>query len=112
VVPEPTRVATTEWLLAATDTFHTCAIALGGGDVWCWGRNAEGQLGSEDVSLRDAPTLLDRRAISVDVGFFTTCLVDTAGVVACAGQNDHGELGTGDTDRPYAFTDIAIEDAD
>jgi alpha-tubulin suppressor-like RCC1 family protein len=108
-VPSPTRVPGGEWRTAATDTFHTCAIAFTDGALWCWGRNAEGQLGSEDVSLRTEPTLLERRAISVDTGLFTTCIVDTAGVVACTGENGRGQLGSGDSERPYAFTDVLLE---
>ena len=40
-----------------------------------------------------------------DVGLFTTCLVDGAGIVSCAGKNDNGELGTGDRERRYTLTD-------
>jgi alpha-tubulin suppressor-like RCC1 family protein len=109
-VVNPTRVPGGAWLVVATDTFHTCAVAVDGGELWCWGRNAEGQLGSPDESLREAPTRLGRQVISVDVNRFTTCIVDTAGVIACSGSNDRGELGTGDTERPRAFVDVVIGD--
>jgi alpha-tubulin suppressor-like RCC1 family protein len=111
-VVNPTRVPGAGWLTVATDTFHTCAIAVSGGELWCWGRNAEGQLGSADPSLREAPTPLDRQIISVDVNRFTTCIVDIAGVIACSGKNDRGELGTGGTERPRAFVDVVIDGDD
>jgi alpha-tubulin suppressor-like RCC1 family protein len=107
-VVNPTRVPGGGWLAVATDTFHTCAIAVSDGELWCWGRNAEGQLGSADPGVREAPMRLDRRVISVDVNRFTTCLVDIAGMIACSGSNDRGQLGTGGTERPRAFIDVVI----
>jgi alpha-tubulin suppressor-like RCC1 family protein len=104
----PTRVTDGEWLEVATNTFHTCALSSAQ-ELWCWGRNAEGQLGLADRALRREPTSLGRRAISVDVNGFTTCAVNTSGTVACTGKNDHGELGTGNTERPFAFTDVVID---
>jgi alpha-tubulin suppressor-like RCC1 family protein len=106
-VPTPTRVTTNQWLAVATHTFHTCAIALDG-ELWCWGRNAEGQLGSADTAVRDTPTRMGRRVTSVDVGAFTTCIVDTSGAVACSGENESGELGIGNLVRPYALTEVVI----
>lgn len=103
----PTRVPGGDWLSVAAHTFHTCAIRRDA-SVWCWGRNAEGQLDSDDTSLRVGPVELGRRATSVDVGVFTTCLVDSAGVVACTGKNENGELGTGDRERRYALTDVPL----
>lgn len=106
--PNPTRVTAREWSAVATHTFHTCAISSTQ-ELWCWGRNAEGQLGLEDPELQRGPISLDRRAVSVAVGVFTTCSVSTAGVVACSGKNDRGELGTGDLERRFAFTDVVID---
>jgi len=103
----PARVPGGEWLTVAAHTFHTCAIARDA-NVWCWGRNAEGQLDSEDTSLRVGPVELGHRATSVDVGVFTTCLVDSSGVIACSGKNENGELGTGDRERRYTLTDVPL----
>jgi len=103
----PSRVPGGDWLSAVAHTFHTCAIARDA-NVWCWGRNAEGQLNSGDVALRVGPVEIGRRATSLDVGLFTTCLVDGAGIVSCAGKNDNGELGTGDRERRYTLTDVPL----
>jgi alpha-tubulin suppressor-like RCC1 family protein len=33
---------------------HTCAVTIEG-DIWCWGRNEEGQLGAGRMANRGAP---------------------------------------------------------
>jgi alpha-tubulin suppressor-like RCC1 family protein len=58
----PARVgADADWTFIATDTFHSCGLR-GEGALWCWGRNAEGQLGvgSPDGELSSGDT--ERRA--------------------------------------------------
>jgi alpha-tubulin suppressor-like RCC1 family protein len=107
----PTRVSAGAWLEVATNTFHTCALSSTQ-ELWCWGRNAEGQLGLMERALQREPISLGRRAISLDVNAFTTCVVSTSGSVACTGKNDNGELGNGSTERPFAFTDVAMPKPD
>lgn len=91
----------------AANQFHTCAI-LDNGALKCWGNNAKGQLGYGDTSNRgdgagemgDALLPIDlgpgRRAVSVTVGFVSTCALLDTGQVACWGGNSNGQLGLGD----------------
>jgi Regulator of chromosome condensation (RCC1) repeat len=37
---------------------HTCAI-VGGGSVWCWGRNTDGQLGSGSMDYPKIPVMVN-----------------------------------------------------
>jgi alpha-tubulin suppressor-like RCC1 family protein len=109
---EPTALAvpsTGAWEAVSVDTFHACAIA--GGDLYCWGRNTEGQLGSGDNDDRLEPALIDpgegdqRGAYrQVAVGRFSSCAVTTDSHIACSGENVSGQLGTGDSVRRNAFT--------
>ena len=83
----------------AVDTIHGCGIRATG-TLWCWGRNAEGQLGTGDTADRDAPTRVGTESdwASVSVGCFHTCARRADGSAWCTGANDDGHLGTGDLD--------------
>ena len=80
----------------------TCAI-LDNGQLRCWGRNAEGELGQgDDAAYGDDPgehTLpvgLDGAARAVALGAYSapTCAVTASGL-RCWGPNDVGQLGQG-----------------
>jgi alpha-tubulin suppressor-like RCC1 family protein len=83
----------------ATGQFHTCAL-LANGTVWCWGEDAEGQLGrSLDGGLMQDqhPEPVDglSAATQVAAGNFHSCAVIEGGLLLCWGQNDHGQTGRG-----------------
>jgi len=77
--------------------WHTCTITMGTGEVWCWGRNAVGQIagmGTGDTTTpRVAPGAPAARRIAA--GGFHTCAVDLGGDVWCWGGNADGQCGTG-----------------
>lgn len=105
----PTAVGLeTDWSAISTDTFHTCGLR-GAGDLWCWGRNAEGQLGAGDMSVIDGPVHVEPtlRFDRVDVGRFHTCARRSDGAAMCAGRNGSGELGVGDLMRRAVLTELA-----
>lgn len=102
----PARVgAEADWTHIATDTFHSCGLR-GNGELWCWGRNAEGQLGvgSQDVVPERVHVSPDERFSSVAVGRFHTCALRVDGAVLCTGKNDNGELASGDVMRRSTLT--------
>lgn len=104
----PARVGQEDdWVRIATDTFHSCGIR-GDGEMWCWGRNAEGQLGvgSQDVVLGRVHVEPAARFLDVAVGRFHTCALRDDGITLCAGVNDQGELATGDSERRASFTPL------
>lgn len=80
--------------------FHTCAIddTL---DVWCWGWNGNGQLGTSNAADSLTPTNVyfkyDVRQI--EVGGEHSCAVDDLSNLFCWGRNDSGQLGLGDGDK-------------
>jgi alpha-tubulin suppressor-like RCC1 family protein len=94
-----------DWAEVSVDVFHTCAVKQGG-TLWCWGRNAEGQLGVGDITDRATPTQVGSASdwSSVSVGRFHTCAEETDHTVRCTGENVAGQLGTGDTARRNTFT--------
>lgn len=85
---------------------HTCALG-DDGSAWCWGRNAEGQLGSAGASTptpRAVQTSL--RFTEISAGGRSTCAIAAGGEAWCWGDNRWGQLGTGD--RTAASTPVRV----
>jgi alpha-tubulin suppressor-like RCC1 family protein len=102
---------------------HTCAIR-NCGEVWCWGINAFGQVGTgaisplrvlhadcggtgsavEAVPVRASP---DRDWLVVSSGERHTCGIRAGGAAYCWGHNVDGRLGTGDFVDHLAPTPVA-----
>lgn len=95
----PMAVGTaTDWALVDTGPSHTCAID-GGGALWCWGANGDGQLGLGPGagSSASAPTRVGTAVgwSEVALGSWHTCGI-LAGALHCWGEGDNGKLGQGD----------------
>ena len=83
---------------------HTCA-RTSQGDVFCWGRGEQGQLGHEDLenfgdeigeSLAGrGPVELGEAAVELSVGAYHTCALLVSGAVRCWGRANLGQLGQG-----------------
>src|SRR5919107_3468673 len=91
---------------AAIGAEHTCAAVLFA-NVWCWGANADGQLGDGTTSaatepVRPSPTggLRNKLVLGITAGRAHTCALafDFASFTAyCWGADDEGQLGDGGT---------------
>ena len=104
---------------------HICTI-LDNGDVYCWGRGNQGQLGYGGTSNRNIPTKVNlpgqRSAIAISTGTFMTCAITTDGMGYCWGENDEGQLGNGTTNSrrmtpaevlfPSGYTPVSISAGD
>ena len=112
------NAATAEWTSITTGSNHTCAIS-GAGDVYCWGDNSLGQLGSPqpsapavDPSATAAPApaappppvptptpvaapVAGLSVVAVASGDNHTCALSAEGAVLCWGLNANGQLGNG-----------------
>ncbi len=92
-----TRAATSGF--ASGSNGHQCAIA--GGDVYCWGGNIRGELGT---GVPDGEQLPAFAGIITDAGVFPqqvalapnrTCVRMTNGTLQCSGDDRLGQLGRG-----------------
>jgi alpha-tubulin suppressor-like RCC1 family protein len=78
----------------------TCARTRDG-EVYCWGDNADGQLGGGNADPTLYPVLVQKlggRALQVATMDRATCALLRDGAVTCWGSNANGELGLGQRD--------------
>jgi hypothetical protein len=91
-----------------------CALRASG-EVWCWGSNTDGELGTDD--LVDAiPSSTARpvmgTAVEIAAGSRFACARTSAGVVACWGDNHKGQLGGGPDPSHRAPVTVASDAID
>ncbi|AKT37437.1 EGF domain-containing protein [Chondromyces crocatus] len=100
VLPVPIDVP---WVEIATGYNHACAVRQDG-TLWCWGRNASGQLGDGTLTGRQQPVRALPAAAtdwtSVVAHGDTTCGLRASGALHCWGGNGSGQLGLGHTTSP------------
>ncbi len=94
-IPRPTEVAgdlSFRWLSAGIS--HTCGVATSGVS-YCWGRNAEGQLGDGTHVERNSPGEISGalRFAVVSAGGLHTCALTSEGAAYCWGSGAQGQLG-------------------
>jgi len=110
--PSPRASSAALWIHIAAGGGHTCGIRMGN-TLWCWGANANGQLGIGPTGDQDLPrqiTYPTTRWASVTAGDADTCATRTDGTLWCWGWNDFGQLGigpTGEQDSPQQVTSPA-----
>lgn len=93
-------------LSIAAGAHHACAL-LDDGEIQCWGRGTEGQLGygnTDHIGDDELPSLwgtvpLDAEVVEITAGEAHTCARLQSGGVRCWGANDAGQLGLGHTER-------------
>lgn len=69
------------------------AFAKTGGNLYAWGENTLGQLGTGDRKDRSAPEQVHSKAAAISVGGGTTLLLTESGKLLGAGDRRHDQLG-------------------
>lgn len=106
----PRRVASrTAFSTIVAGSVHTCARGLDG-SVWCWGRNAYGQVG--DGTTVDRPQPVEVPGVtpvqSLDAGAAHTCATQSSGTAFCWGYNVDGQVGRGDRENALAPARVTV----
>ncbi|MCP5468386.1 MAG: DUF4215 domain-containing protein [Deltaproteobacteria bacterium] len=100
---------------------YTCTL-LDTGEVYCWGRNTNGELGygnTNDISGNDQPDSggkvnIGESVIQIASMRWHTCAILETGKLRCWGRNDGGQLGYGNTDNigddelPFTAGDVPV----
>jgi len=83
---------------------YSCAL-LKGGQLMCWGRNSNGQLGDGTLENRSLPVAvvgLQQGNIAIGAGSKHTCAMNSAEQVQCWGAESFGALGSGQTNGNFS----------
>ena len=75
---------------------NTCATTAGS-DIYCWGWNGYGQLGTGDYAEYSSPTEISSSQFWAQVasGRYHTCALNLSGEAYCWGNNESGQIGDG-----------------
>jgi alpha-tubulin suppressor-like RCC1 family protein len=75
---------------------HTCFIKPGG-QLYCWGANSYGQVGTGNMDPANAPFAVPSisTAVQVAAGDGHTCVLKVDNTMWCWGQDDNGQCGQG-----------------
>jgi alpha-tubulin suppressor-like RCC1 family protein len=84
----------------STGNNFACAVS-GAGVAYCWGYDANGQLGNNATAESNVPVavytggaLSGKTLIQLDSGYDATCALDGTGLAYCWGNNGDDQLGT------------------
>lgn len=89
--------AATTWSSVSVGQDHACGLRAGG-TLWCWGRNADGQLGTGTTTDQDSPVQVGASTYTrVATGTAHTCAARSDGTLWCWGRNGDGQVGDGTT---------------
>jgi alpha-tubulin suppressor-like RCC1 family protein len=86
-------------VVVAVGSQRTCALGAAG-EVTCWGRNLDGELGNgelEDSRLPRPVAGLPDNVVDLVAGAAFHCALDALGGIWCWGRNGTGQLGDGST---------------
>lgn len=94
--PEPLNQPGTPWSQLSLADFHSCGITQDQ-QLYCWGRNQYGQLGTNQDE--DNPAAIGGDWLTVAGGLYFNCGIKTGGNLWCWGNNVEGQLGLGHNDN-------------
>jgi len=101
----------------AANNDTTCVISTEG-KAYCWGINANGQIGNGTtttstvpVAVTDTGALTGKILNSISTGLYFSCATATTGEIFCWGRNTNGELGNGTTTNSTTPVAVTMSEA-
>ncbi|MCH9686817.1 MAG: hypothetical protein K0V04_35615 [Deltaproteobacteria bacterium] len=113
-VETPTAVGmANDWTAISIDeSGHACGLRSDD-TLWCWGRNASGELGiGVSGDPQPVPAQVPGAWAAVDAGSLHTCAIATDGTLWCWGLSFDGRLGIGPTEEEFISSPTAVGVAD
>jgi len=107
VTPPPVPVA---FRFLDAGSYHACGISTDE-QLWCWGYNADGQLGIAQTVTTLSPSLIpgDFRYRIISGGQYHSCGATLAGIGYCWGNNQDGRLGSSGAAGSSSTVPVAVE---
>src|SRR5262249_40044195 len=97
ISPSEVSGNSTNWSAVGSGDNHTCGIRSDE-TLWCWGSNAVGQLGLDNISMTSSN--VPKQVTSVGDGWLKTaggskhnCAIKKNGTLWCWGENLSGQVG-------------------
>jgi alpha-tubulin suppressor-like RCC1 family protein len=106
--PSSAGGGSTDWKQIDVGGVHSCGIN-DGGSLFCWGNDANGQLGNGAPCCNSSSPVAVTAATNwkqVDAGGDHTCAVKNSGRLFCWGDDDNGQLGNGD---PFSDSNVPVQ---
>lgn len=106
--PTPVSGGHTFIQVSASTFAHTCGLKANG-EVWCWGFNENGQLGTGNLTNSIAPVQVGGgiKFTRISAGGAHTCGIAADSSAYCWGRNDRGQIGDGTNDQRLIPTKVA-----
>ena len=93
----------------AAGRWHACAVEIGSGETYCWGKGESGQLGygMSQASAKPRKVHGPYQFQALAAGDEHTCGIAGSGAIWCWGDNNFGQLATGMTSRSPVPTKVS-----
>ena len=107
--PTPVDISSTFKAISTAGYSHSCGI-LSNGSAYCWGDNAQNQLGDGTVVDKLSPNAVNMSSTfqSISIGKYHSCGVLSNGTAYCWGKGTNGRLGDGTTTNKNNPTPVNI----
>ncbi len=97
------------WREVSANAVHTCGIR-NDGSAWCWGYNAQGEIGDATTTNRHTPIRIGTAAdwVDLELGWDHSCALKADTTLWCWGYNNTGALGLGPVDEKVSDEPVQV----